>query len=1064
MPGEEFDYQGINQEQPYGDFPLRLLGTDAPYRGDRSDIPQQDVSRVAHGFDEVPSNLQTINQQGWKALQQTGNVLSDGIKQAQAADDTITKSTEAAYNLTIPGALARARINTYVGNQTPQYLENIGHQISSYLQRQDNENKLTEEKREKLAKDLGEQVVAQQKKDADNSYTNATWKMANLRLTDPDKIRDDPSGYQNQIAQIVSDPNLTGEQKRELIDKGYLPLSEVARQNSQRKQQALDESQRAQKDVAQEEFLLPLHGKFAALKAGSLDLNSFFAGQATTATRDDILAGEGSGYEQAVNPKDPNVQSFEEYVNEFKNSHPQFSSLDVASLIVPALREVNSDASISADQRTKINQTLSNYQRFTNELAPIEADYRNGNITAQAYKANEAALAYKYNLNGALSAPFEDPDAAQKHFIETQELNNKTDRLAQDQIITKVQSQEVNDELVGKTIYQLEHHPGLAQQILADPVLKNSPLWQRAIAAQKDLHSDQNRQRQLLNENDVLQKQKLALASGSVYDQAKLIGGNNQTFSNYGPNLPTDPTQARAQGTITQDQFNELQSAAKKGTLTPEQLTQLNQIRDRVSETLDAHIQRNISEITQIRGRYSPYHWEDGETSFVKYLNTHIAKMDAIEKAYNIQQQGNPQGTAFQPNAQNPNFNGAMIPSNISYTSATLGGRKVSLPFAANSGFQGVSDGYGTPGNGVNQHHVHFHAGIDLAAKEGTPVLAQGYGKVIHSYSPDQVSGYGNMIDVMYQDGKVVRYGHLQNRNVREGDDIYPGEAIGRVGHTGDATGPHLHYEVRTDSNWGAKGTIDPIGYLQGLAASNNVVQARSDNRQSVDKYNPYSGGNPETAPSRLLPPGAMPIPGGYLLNNKVFPYKEQDYTPTVDRSEYNTAKPLRNSAMPTRTVDYHGSNDLYANYGYGYLARNPQVANKLASVSTRLGIPAIWLADIINRECSWNPQDSNREGYGGLIGFGNDDARQWGLPNAQALWKLPASQQLDYVYRYLEPYKGRLNSVQAVSAAVFGGGGGLKRYERDPQEALSNLGDGHVRLSEYLRGLGRDVGRQYAF
>lgn len=90
------------------------------------------------------------------------------------------------------------------------------------------------------------------------------------------------------------------------------------------------------------------------------------------------------------------------------------------------------------------------------------------------------------------------------------------------------------------------------------------------------------------------------------------------------------------------------------------------------------------------------------------------------------------------------------------------------------------------------------HEGIDFAAATGTPVRAAGDGTVLRAgYS----GGYGNLVELRHQNGVTTRYGHLSRIAVglRAGMHVSQGQLIGKVGSTGLATGPHLHYEFRVD-------------------------------------------------------------------------------------------------------------------------------------------------------------------------------------------------------------------------------------------------------------------------
>jgi murein DD-endopeptidase MepM/ murein hydrolase activator NlpD len=99
-----------------------------------------------------------------------------------------------------------------------------------------------------------------------------------------------------------------------------------------------------------------------------------------------------------------------------------------------------------------------------------------------------------------------------------------------------------------------------------------------------------------------------------------------------------------------------------------------------------------------------------------------------------------------------------------------------------------------------------FHEGIDIGAAQGTPIRAAASGTVTFA---GQMSGYGNIVIVQHAGGMQTRYAHQSAMSVTAGQTVAAGEVIGAVGATGEATGPHLHFEVRLNGV-----AVDPAPYL----------------------------------------------------------------------------------------------------------------------------------------------------------------------------------------------------------------------------------------------------------
>ncbi|NMB75162.1 MAG: peptidoglycan DD-metalloendopeptidase family protein [Myxococcales bacterium] len=86
------------------------------------------------------------------------------------------------------------------------------------------------------------------------------------------------------------------------------------------------------------------------------------------------------------------------------------------------------------------------------------------------------------------------------------------------------------------------------------------------------------------------------------------------------------------------------------------------------------------------------------------------------------------------------------------------------------------------------------HDGIDIAAPEGTPVLAAAAGTVLFAGSE---GGYGKLIILQHEKNMITIYAHNRELVVRESETVRQGQKIAEVGQTGRATGPHVHFEIR---------------------------------------------------------------------------------------------------------------------------------------------------------------------------------------------------------------------------------------------------------------------------
>jgi murein DD-endopeptidase MepM/ murein hydrolase activator NlpD len=108
-----------------------------------------------------------------------------------------------------------------------------------------------------------------------------------------------------------------------------------------------------------------------------------------------------------------------------------------------------------------------------------------------------------------------------------------------------------------------------------------------------------------------------------------------------------------------------------------------------------------------------------------------------------------------------------------------------------------------------------YHTGVDFVAPTGTALKAVGAGTVV---SAGWGGAYGNQVVIKLADGYYAQYAHLSSISVSAGQSVSGGQQIGLSGATGNVTGPHLHFEIRTTPNYGSD--IDPLAYLRSKGVS----------------------------------------------------------------------------------------------------------------------------------------------------------------------------------------------------------------------------------------------------
>jgi murein DD-endopeptidase MepM/ murein hydrolase activator NlpD len=103
-----------------------------------------------------------------------------------------------------------------------------------------------------------------------------------------------------------------------------------------------------------------------------------------------------------------------------------------------------------------------------------------------------------------------------------------------------------------------------------------------------------------------------------------------------------------------------------------------------------------------------------------------------------------------------------------------------------------------------------YHTGVDFVVPTGTTVKAVAAGTVV---SAAYDGAYGNEVVIRHADGEYSQYAHMSQLSVSAGQTVTEGQQVGLSGATGNVTGPHLHFEIRTTPYYGSD--VDPVAYLR---------------------------------------------------------------------------------------------------------------------------------------------------------------------------------------------------------------------------------------------------------
>ena len=295
------------------------------------------------------------------------------------------------------------------------------------------------------------------------------------------------------------------------------------------------------------------------------------------------------------------------------------------------------------------------------------------------------------------------------------------------------------------------------------------------------------------------------------------------------------------------------------------------------------------------------------------------------------------------------------------------------------------------------------HKGLDIGVPTGTPVQSVKDGKVVFAGNG---GGYGNLVVVEHADGTFTKYAHLNEINTQVGAEVKAGDVIGKVGSTGNSTGPHLHFEVRKgDYNNGA--VLDPEKYLEG---SESVAAAASGPGQSFagSSNNVGGGGSPSGlshprratrrgtarggAPGASAPTTSGPAPSG----------------PSSPAPGGGTAVPSGNFQALLEKLKAMGIDEEY-----------------LKMLAEKYGVPIEMILAVMMQESGGNPDAKSPAGAMGLMQLMPGTAAGLGVGNP-----MDPKQNLEGGVKYLSQMLKQFDGDKTKALAAYNAGpGNVQKY-----------------------------------
>lgn len=992
---------------------LRLIGVD---------LPDPDVDPLVGQLGETRDISGQALDNANRTLQTSLDTMARGTDLRRKMSNEMTENKVATEQKAADNA---ARVTDVAGRRQQMFAQEMSALNQNLAQFQD----INLRRQEALAADQARKDQAYAKQFEDNrkqaseiEYAAAMAEMEKLRLEGQSIIpqRNGMQQYQQMVTEVPSKyANLTPEQIRNLTKYGFETAYEVKREQLKKSVEYTEKVATVQREKDQADVVNALLPDLVALEQPGMD----------DTKRQQIETRLNSNLQTFVNGLGP---------------IDDLSRINILKTVAEELRE----SGVKGLRGTAFAQTaIDNINSYAEAISPLVRQAQEGTISIEEYLQQREVLRKKHFIQGDVG--FDDPLASLRFQnsqlgmnAENQELRTRGQNAALMQL-------DANPYMVSDHIGHVLFGGGSLDVWEYDKAVSNTPVAKTIVRVAK-----------LYREYGVKKAQ--ADRNAAKIDQAvaALKGNDAAAAASYIMRL-----EANANGESQIDMMARILSVPvpERVKSDPKQLQEWITARFKASEDRLSGLMTErgliFNEAILLRNQLAPYGLAGTKEDWQEWQKANASKREAERQKM---QSALENGAAGAPSP----FKGGGVVSGTSLKKDSVRDpqtgqtRSVVLPVPSGSSLR-FHDTFDPGFYGAARSGGRSHQGIDISNGTDNPELVVSVrpGKVVHA---GWLDGYGKTVIIKHDDGHSTLYAHLSGIGLKKGQNVWSGSSVGRMGRSGGNYETHLHFEVikgMEGSNIQSGVAVNPLDWLAAQAGQvknpkprNNTAKSGPSSTFKLPLGAMYLGdgtyiyqGKRHNVPGNVLKNGGTAGPTGGKPANQ----------------SYNKANPIRNGEWSSNREDY-GKNDVNDNYGYAALAKDRAFRNEIVYVANKLGIPAVWLVDLMAYETggTFRTDIPNQGGSGayGLIQFMPDTGASVGAYPGQT-----RVQQMAAVYRYLEPYKDVLHrGPEWVLAAVWGGNKLVGLMERG--EAPDSYTDGDITWGEYKQVLGSNAGRRYRY